>query len=111
MVNNQSESQHVQTPITMVIVFSFIFMFYTINSPDSILSIILSILPLTAPILMMVRVAVLFPPLWQIILSIISQIIGIIVILYLASKIYRVGILMYGKPASLKEAFKWIKQS
>ncbi len=110
-VNNQTEAQNLQTPITLTIVFSFLFMFFVINNPNSSLSIILSILPLTAPILMMVRLSIQFPPLWQIALSVSAQIIGFLAIIWIAAKIYRIGILMYGKPPTFKELFRWIKEN
>ncbi len=109
-VNNQTEAQNIQSPITLLIVFTFMFMFFTINNPDSQLSVILSIMPLTAPILMMVRMSIHYPPMWQIGLSILMQIAGFFGLMIISARIYRIGILMYGKPPSLKELAYWIRQ-
>lgn len=109
-VNNQTEAQNIQSPITLLIVFTFMFMFFTINNPDSQLSVILSMLPLTAPILMMVRMSIHYPPMWQIGLSILLQILGFLGFMAISARVYRIGILMYGKPPSLKELAHWIRQ-
>jgi len=78
-----------------------------VTSPNSSLSVWSSILPFTAPVVMPVRLPA-EPPFWQIGLSMIASIISVIVLIWLAARIYRVGILMYGKKASVKELIKWI---
>ncbi len=110
-VDSTQDAQQMQTPVTLLIILNFLFMFFIINNPESTLAVILSILPLTAPIIMMVRIGSIYPPVSHIIFSIISQIIGVIVILFLSAKIYRVGILMYGKPPKFTELIKWLKKS
>jgi len=78
-----------------------------VTSPNSSLSVWSSILPFTAPVVMPVRLPA-EPPFWQIGLSMIASVISVIVLIWLAARIYRVGILMYGKKASVKELVKWI---
>lgn len=80
--------------------------FSAVTSPDSSLSVWASILPFTAPVVMPVRLP-LDPPMWQILTSMIVSILSVLFLIWLAARIYRVGILMYGKKASIKEFFKW----
>lgn len=77
------------------------------QAPDSTLSVWSSIIPFTAPVVMPVRLAS-NPPMWQIWVSILLSILCVVFMIWLASRIYRVGILMYGKKASFKELGKWI---
>jgi ABC-2 type transport system permease protein len=80
---------------------------FILNNPDSSLSFWLSIIPFTSPIAMMVRLPFGVPD-WQLALSIVLLIGGFILTTWIAAKIYRVGILMYGKKASYKELAKWL---
>jgi ABC-2 type transport system permease protein len=80
---------------------------FIINNPDSSLSFWLSIIPFTSPIAMMVRLPFGVPD-WQLALSMFLLIGGFILTTWIAAKIYRVGILMYGKKASYKELAKWL---
>jgi ABC-2 type transport system permease protein len=76
------------------------------RAPDSPLAVWLSIIPFTAPVAMMVRIPF-GPPPWQVALSMSLMVIGFLFTTYVAARIYRVGILMYGKKASYKELVKW----
>ena len=106
-VDSDTETQQFMFPITLPLLFTYILSFsYIINNPDSTLSIWLSIIPFTSPIAMMVRLPFGVPD-WQLALSIISLIAGFFGTTYIASRIYRIGILMYGKKASFKELAKW----
>lgn len=80
--------------------------FSAVTSPDSTLSVWASILPFTAPVVMPVRLP-LDPPMWQIATSMIVSVLSVFFLIAFAARIYRVGILMYGKKASFKEFFKW----
>jgi len=111
VVNDQTEAQQFQTPLIIFIIIIFMLMFFVINNPETPISTVLSILPLTAPMLMMVRMAIQSPPIYQIILSMVFQLLGFFGMIYISAKIYRIGILMYGKPPSFKELIKWYKQS
>ena len=100
------EAQSLMLPITMPIVFGFIILTSNLNSPDNNSMFWGSIIPFTSPIVMMGRIAN-NPPLWQLALSMILLIAGFLFTTWLAGKIYRTGILMYGKKATWKEMFKW----
>jgi ABC-2 type transport system permease protein len=104
------EAQSLMLPITMPIIFGFIILTSNINTPDSPAMVWGSIIPFTSPIIMMGRITS-SPPLWQIVLSMAFLIIGFIFTTWLAGKIYRTGILMYGKKASWKEMIKWAFKS
>jgi ABC-2 type transport system permease protein len=101
-------------PITMPIIFAFIILSTSVNNPDSPAAFWGSIIPFTSPIVMMGRVANGVPeavPWWQLIVSMLLLIIGFICTTWAAGKIYRTGILLYGKKASWKEMIKWIRRS
>ena len=104
------EAQSLMLPIMMPIIFSFIIMTSNVNTPDSPIMVWASIIPLSSPIVMMSRIAS-SPPFWQIALSMVSLIAGFILTTWVAAKIYRTGILLYGKKASWKEMIKWMRKS
>lgn len=109
MVNSDEEAQQLQWPVVMPLIACAVFASMVIRTPDSPLAFGLSIFPLTAPIIMFLRITVNTPPAWQIALSIGTLIATIYGIVWLCSRIYRVGILMYGKRPTLPEILKWIK--
>lgn len=100
------EAQSLMLPITMPIIFGFIIMSSNINTPDSSAMVWASLIPFTSPIVMMARIPSGVP--WsQLALSMVLLAGGFLFTTWLAGKIYRTGILMYGKKASWKEMFKW----
>lgn len=109
MVNSEKEAQQFQTPVIMFLVVPILLMMFVLKSPNSTLSVVLSMIPLFAPILMLMRVCVLLPPFIEVWGSIVILILSIMFMIWLTSKIYRVGILMYGKPPKLREIAKWVK--
>lgn len=107
-VDNETETQQFMLPITLPLLFTYIMSFsFIVNNPDSTLSFWLSIIPFTSPIAMMVRLPFGVPD-WQLALSIVLLIAGFIFTTWIASRIYRVGILMYGKKVNFKELAKWL---
>jgi len=105
------DAQTLTLPITMPIIFGFVIMMQAVNNPNSPLAIFGSLFPLTSPIVMMARVAHGIPdgvPVYQLVLSMLFLVIGFISTTWLAGKIYRTGILMYGKKVTWKEIGKWI---
>jgi ABC-2 type transport system permease protein len=104
------EAQSLMFPIMMPIIFGFIIMSTNIDKPDSSVMVWASIIPFTSPIVMMGRLAS-SPPVWQLAVSMISLIVGFIFTTWAAAKIYRTGILLYGKKGSWKEMIKWIRRS
>lgn len=106
-VESDTETQQFMLPITLPLLFTYIMSFsFIVNNPDSSLSFWLSIIPFTSPIAMMVRLPFGVPN-WELALSIILLIGGFIFTTWVASRIYRVGILMYGKKVSFAELGKW----
>ncbi|MEP7144848.1 MAG: ABC transporter permease [Ferruginibacter sp.] len=100
------EAQSLMLPITMPIIFAFIIMTSNLNTPDSKIMVWASMIPFTSPIVMMGRIPSGVPP-WQLAVSMILLIAGFLFTTWMAGKIYRTGILMYGKKATWKEMFKW----
>jgi ABC-2 type transport system permease protein len=109
MVSSQEDGQQAQFPITMFIAIPMALASFVMTKPDSVLSTTLSLIPFFSPILMFMRITVQQPPAWQIALSIALLIATIFGAIWLAAKIYRVGVLMYGKRPSLPELMKWLK--
>lgn len=109
-VDSESDSQQFMLPITLPLIFAFAMGQYVINDPNGPLAVVLSMIPFTAPIIMTVRVAVWDEPIiWQLFLSMAIQVFSFYLIVKMAAKIYRTGILMYGKKPSYKELFKWLR--
>jgi ABC-2 type transport system permease protein len=90
---------------------SFGLFIYILSNPNSIWSVLVSMFPPTAPITMAFRFTAQFPPAWQIALSLALMVVSIYIVLWISSRIYRVGILMYGKRATLPEMLRWLRYS
>jgi ABC-2 type transport system permease protein len=105
--DDQGESQSLTLPITLPVIAAIYIMFAAIRAPDSSLAVWSSIFPLFSPIVMPARLAF-NPPIWQIALSVFLLILTVIGLVWLAGRIYRVGILMYGKKVTFKELGKWM---
>ncbi len=110
-VDQESDAQQLQLPVMLPIILPILFIGSVISNPDGMLSVILSLIPFFTPILMMVRVAATPVPLWQVALSVVLMVGTFFACIWLASRIYRVGILMYGKKPSLKDLVKWVRLS
>jgi ABC-2 type transport system permease protein len=106
-VDNETETQQFILPVTLPIIFTLMLsQSVIINHPDGTLAIWLSMIPFTSPIAMMMRIPFGVPA-WQLALSMLFLVLGFLGTTWAAARIYRVGILMYGKKASYKELFKW----
>lgn len=101
-----TESQSLTLPITLPIILSFFVMFNAIQQPNSPLSVFCSIFPLSSPLVMMARIPY-GVPWWQLGLSVLLLVLGFLFTTWLAGRIYRTGILMYGKKVTFKEMIKW----
>ncbi len=106
-VDNDADTQQFMLPITMPIIISFFFAQFALRDPDGPLAFWASIVPFTSPIVMMVRVPFGVPA-WELALSMVLLVLGLMGTVWLAARIYRIGILMYGKKVSYKELGKWI---
>src|SRR3546814_99957 len=106
-VDNETETQQFMFPVTLPLLFAYISSFGLITNPDSPLLFWLSLIPFTSPVSMMVRLPFGVPA-WQIILSMALLVGGFAFSVWAAARIYRTGILMYGKKASFRELGKWL---
>jgi ABC-2 type transport system permease protein len=106
-VDNETDTQQFMLPITLPIIASIAMAQFIIRDPDGTLAIWMSIIPFTSPIIMMVRIPFGVPG-WQLALSMLLLVLGLLGTIWLAARIYRVGILMYGKKPTYKELAKWV---
>jgi len=107
-VDSQEDTQQFMAPVTIFMIFALYAGIYSMENPDGPLAFWCSMIPFTSPIVMMVRIPFEIP-LWEKLLSVSLLYASAIGIVWLSAKIYRVGILMYGKKPSIKEMVKWIK--
>lgn len=107
-VDQETDSQQFMLPLTLPLILSFIMIQPIIDNPHGDLAYWFSMIPFTSPIIMMVRIPF-GVPIFELILSMTILLIGIFSSVWLSSKIYRIGILMYGKKTSYKEIWKWLK--
>lgn len=109
-VDSEQDTQQFMLPVMAPIMIGYFLNLRVMENPDSTVSVIASLFPLTAPINMISRIAATEVPFWQIGLSLLLMVGTFAGLMWLAAKIYRVGILMYGKKPSYKELAKWIRQ-
>lgn len=109
IVTTAQEGGQAAMPIIMLLVISFYLFLPVSRSPDSTLSFWLSMIPFFAPVSMLVRIVTQTPPLWQILLSLLIGVTTATVLTWFASKIYRVGMLMYGKRPTIPEVLRWVR--
>lgn len=107
-VDNIQDSQQLQIPVTVLLMVSYFVLFSVMNDPYSQLAMWFSMIPFTSPIIMMARIPY-GVPIWQIALSAVVLYGSFVLLVWLAGKIYRVGIFMYGKKPSFSELYKWMK--
>ncbi|MFD2934443.1 ABC transporter permease [Spirosoma flavum] len=106
-VDNETETQQFMFPIMMPIIAAIAFAQIAVRDPDGPLAFWTSIIPLTSPVVMMVRIPF-GVPVWELALSMALLVLGFIGTTWIAARIYRVGILMYGKKVSFRELAKWV---
>ena len=109
-VDNETETQQFMLPVMIPIILGLMVAMGTMQNPESSLSFWCSIIPLTAPIVMMARIPF-GVPYWQIAVSMAIMLITFASFVWMAAKVYRTGILMYGKKTSWKEMWKWLRYS
>ncbi len=110
IVSTEQEAQQITGYISILLIIPIVLAIQVIQNPDSIIAIILSYFPLTTSPLMLLRLNIYTPPLWEIILTIFISIVSIYLVIFLSTKIFRIGILSYGKRPTLKELKNWISQ-
>lgn len=106
-VDNVMDAGQLTTPITLPIILALMIMFVVMKDPNSSLAFWCSIIPFTSPIVMMARIPAGIPT-WEPILSLVVLYATIVLMVWMASKIYRIGILMHGKKPTFKELMKWV---
>ena len=111
MVTTPQEGGQLAMPIILILVVSFYLFLPVSRSPNSSFSIWVSMIPFSAPVAMLVRIVTQTPPFWQIALSLLIGFGSVVLIVWFASRIYRIGMLMYGKRASIPEALRWARQA
>lgn len=110
MVTTPQEGGQLAMPIILLLAVGFYLFLPVSRSPDSSFAFWVSMLPFFAPITMMVRITTQTPPFWEIALSFLLGVGTILLLVWIASRIYRIGMLMYGKKATISEVIRWVRQ-
>ena len=109
--NNVQEAQQLAGFLVIFLIAPVLFVVPVINDPDSTLAVVLSLIPMFTPLLMMLRIAVKMPPLWQILAGYAITATFLAFVVWGCARIYRVGILMYGKKPTLAELWRWVRHA
>lgn len=107
--NNLQEAQQLSGIVVPFLIAPVLLLLPILNDPDSTLSVVLSLVPPFTPLLMLLRIAVKMPPLWQVLLGYLLSAAFVGLVVWLSARIYRVGILMYGKRPTAFELWRWIR--
>ena len=108
-VNSESEAQQAATPVVMLLIVSAVFIQPVALAPQSTLAAVMSMLPFSAPIMMPMRMSLVTVPAWQVAVSLGGMVIACFAAIWFSARIYRVGLLMYGKRPSFGELLKWLR--
>lgn len=111
MTNSEAEAQQAQLPVVLMLVAGIMFLQPVLNAPEARLARTLSWIPFTSPIMMPLRMAAVDVPWWDIGVSIVGLLAGCYIAVWIGARIYRTGILMYGKRASLGEVARWLRRA
>jgi ABC-2 type transport system permease protein len=109
LCSSEEDAQNMQSPVIMMLVIPMMSTIFFINNPDSLPAVIVSMIPVFTPMVMLMRILVLTPPLWQILLSIGLSLAFLWFLLWAVAKVFRIGVLMYGKRPSFKQVLQWFK--
>jgi ABC-2 type transport system permease protein len=109
MVSSEQEAQQAQMPVVLLLVVSIMFLQPVLLDPEGELAITMGLLPISAPIMMPLRMSTADVPPWEIGLSILALVAACYLAVYVAATVYRTGLLMHGKRVSLREVFRWIR--
>ena len=110
-VNTVQEAQSLAFPVMLPIILAMVCFPAVLEAPDGAVAVTMSMIPGMSPLIMFLRIVVLTPPLWQIGLSIALLVLGILGVVWVAARVYRVGILMYGKKPTFPELVKWVRHA
>ena len=108
-VDNEADTSQLQLPVTIPLIIGIFIMLHTFEHPNSALSVWTSIIPWTSPMVMLARIPFGVVPAWQLLLSIVLLALTFLATAWFSAKIYRIGILTYGKKSTFKDLFKWMK--
>jgi ABC-2 type transport system permease protein len=111
MTNSEQELQQLNMFLVMPLLFCFVMLGTLVSTPDSTLARVLALMPPFTPLLMYFRVSLGHPAVWEVALSLVLTSASICGIIWITSRIYRIGVLMYGKRPSIAEMFRWLKYS
>src|SRR5687768_3025890 len=109
MVNSDQDAQQAAMPVTVLLIASIVFIQPILMNPQSTLARVMSLLPFSAPILMPLRMTLTSVPWYEVVGSIVGVALACIIAIWLAARIYRVGLLMYGKRPSVRELVRWVR--
>jgi ABC-2 type transport system permease protein len=110
-VNTVQEAQSFVFPVMLPIILAMVCWPAVMQSPDGPLAFTVSMIPGMSPVIMFLRIVVLTPPMWQMLLSIVLLVLGILGVVWMAARVYRVGILMYGKRPTFPEIMRWVRRA
>ncbi len=110
-VEQESDAQQFMWPILMPLIIPMMLLVHIVSNPDSTLSLVMSLIPLFSPIIMVVRMAATNVPHWQVWIALVLLAGAFVLAVWLSSRIYRIGILSYGKKPSFREIARWIRTS
>ena len=108
-VENEADTQQLQLPVTIPLILAFFIAFYAFKAPDSQVVFWGSMIPFTSPIVMLARIPFGVPE-WELVLSVVLLLLTFAGIAYISAKIYKIGILMFGKKTTFRDLYKWLKQ-
>jgi len=109
MTNSDQEAQQLSFPVVFLLIIPLLMNGYLVKNPDSTVSVVMSLIPFFSPIIMFARINLASPPFIEIAASIIILLLTIVLLIWFVAKIFRVGILMYGKRPTLPEIIKWLR--
>jgi len=109
--NNIQEAQQMAAPLILLLVVPVFLAPRVINDPESTFSVVLSLVPLFSPLLMTLRLAIRMPPIWQVLLAEVLTASFVVLMVWASARIYRVGILMYGKKPTFGELARWLRRA
>jgi ABC-2 type transport system permease protein len=107
MVNSEQEAQQAQMPVVLMLVMTIVFLQPVLSNPDGQLAVALGLLPISAPIMMPLRMSTVDVPAWEISISLAGLVAACYLAVYVAARIYRTGLLMYGKSLTFREVARW----
>jgi ABC-2 type transport system permease protein len=109
MVNSQEDAQQASMPVMLLLVSSIIFMTPILTQPSSTLARVMTMIPFSAPILMPLRMILVSVPWYEVAASLAGVAVAALVAIWISARIYRVGLLMYGKRPSISELARWVR--